>query len=328
LPQHRARSKSDRRATKNSKIKTPIHACRLAFLFVGRTVLPYGPFPGLQWDHGTPDPSMRQCDKHGVEHRTPMNQTPLMAAAAAAAGNVALIEALLARGAETSAIDHLGRNALHWAMVTAFRDGAYATTSFGAVYQLVAPACIDVMAGERLVRIDRQQSEYLLFQTMWVLFKSCFGRADASDRGSFDAGMLLEAYEKMPSDVLAPERKNRAFISGLLARNEINREYTYNRRLFKRLSTGLYQLNPELALRRRSIEGGGWIPAFSVLNLSLVKEPADPRYTQHIDTLLRLAGLPPATEAMAYEHSSAKRRTTIGAEKHMAASLRRPQKSK
>lgn len=126
---------------------------------------------------------LRQCDKHGVEHRTPMNQTPLMAAAAA--GNVALIEALLARGADTGAIDHLGRNALHWAMATALRDHDYAETSFGAVYNLVAPACIDVMAGERLIRIDRRQSEYLLFQTMWVLFKSCFGSTDPSERGAF-----------------------------------------------------------------------------------------------------------------------------------------------
>jgi hypothetical protein len=61
---------------------------------------------------------LRLCDKQGVEHRTQMNQTPLVAAAAA--GNVALIEALLERGADTSAIDHLGRNALHWAMATAF----------------------------------------------------------------------------------------------------------------------------------------------------------------------------------------------------------------
>lgn len=267
---------------------------------------------------------LRQCDKHGVEHRTPMNQTPLMAAAAA--GNVALIEALLARGADTCAIDHLGRNALHWAMATALRDDAYAATSFGAVYNLVAPACIDVMAGERLVRIDRRQSEYLLFQTMWVLFKSCFASADASDRGAFDAGKLLDAYARMPSEVLAPERKKRAFISGVLARNETNRDYAYNRRLFKRLSTGLYQFNPELALRRRGDEGAGWLPAFGVLNLPLVKESADPRYAQHIDTLLTLAGMAPAPEAIAYENSSVKRHATTTAAKQMAASSRRPQR--
>ena len=259
---------------------------------------------------------LQLCDKHGVEHRTPMNQTPLMAAAAA--GNVALVEALLARGADTCAIDHLGRNALHWAMATALRDDAYAATSFGAIYQLVAPACIDVMAGERLVRIDRRQSEYLLFQTMWVLFKSCFGSVNASDRGAFDAGMLLGAYARMPAEVLAPERKKRNFISGVLARNEIDRDYAYNRRLFKRLSTGLYQFNPALALRRRGDEDGGWLPVFAVLNLPLVKESADPRYARHIDTLLGLAEMAPAAEAVAYEHSGAKRRAE-GAVAHTAS---------
>ncbi|OYO30727.1 UvrD-helicase domain-containing protein [Janthinobacterium sp. PC23-8] len=231
---------------------------------------------------------LRLCDKHGVEHRTPMNQTPLMAAAAA--GNLPLIEALLERGADSGATDHLGRNALHWVLATACRDSAYATASLGAVYHLVAPPCIDVMAGERLIRIDKRQSEYLLFQTMWMLFKSCFG---IHERGSFDAGMLLDAYEKMPPSILAPERKKRAFISGVLARNEVDRDYAYNRRLFKRLATGQYQFNPELALRRSSHDGDTWVPAFAALNLPLVKELADPWHHRQIDALLVLAGLPP-----------------------------------
>lgn len=152
------------------------------------------------------------------------------------------------------------------------------------------------MAGERLVRIDQRHSEYLLFQTMWVLFKSCLGNADGSDRASFDAGMLLEAYEKMPAGVLAPERKKRAFLSGVLARNEIERDYPYNRRLFKRLATGRYQFNPALALHRGSSEGARWTPAFSILNLSVVKELANPRHAGQIDTLLALAGLSAVAE--------------------------------
>ena len=63
---------------------------------------------------------LRQCDTHGIDHRTAMNQTPLMAAAAA--GNVALVEALLERGADRDAIDHYGCNALHLMLRGAFRD--------------------------------------------------------------------------------------------------------------------------------------------------------------------------------------------------------------
>jgi hypothetical protein len=238
---------------------------------------------------------LKLCDRHGVEHRTPMNQTPLMAAAAA--GNVPLVEALLERGADTSAVDHLGRNALQWALATALRDDTYAKGPFGAVYQMVAPACIDVMAGERLVRVDARQSEYLMLQTMWVLFKSCFGNADGRERGGFDAGMLLGAYERMPASVLAPERKKRTFISGVLARNEVEREYAYNRRLFKRVATGIYQLNPALSLRQRGHDGDdAWVPVFSVLNLALVKELAAPRQDRLIDDLLTRAGLPPTAE--------------------------------
>ncbi|GAB2861541.1 ankyrin repeat domain-containing protein [Pseudoduganella ginsengisoli] len=243
---------------------------------------------------------LRQCDKHGVEHRTPMNLTPLMAAAAA--GNVPLVEALLARGADVEAVDHTGRNALHWAIATALRDPAYAEKSLPAVWQLVAPACIDVQADGRLVRIERQQSEYLLFQVMWVLFKSCFGSLDGEDSGAFDAGLLAAALEKLPDAVAAPERKKRAYISGVLSRNERDREYAYNRRLFLRVTTGLYQFNPALSVRRRVVDGDRWVNVFAALNLALVKELAEPSYEDHIDVLLNEADLPRAPRAMMFVH--------------------------
>lgn len=83
---------------------------------------------------------------------------------------------------------------------------------------------------------------------------------------------------------------------GVLARNEVERNYPYNRRLFKRLSTGHYPLNPDLALRRPGHDGDAWVPAFSALNLALVKQTADPIQVHLIDALL---SLPAAGSAMA-----------------------------
>jgi hypothetical protein len=234
---------------------------------------------------------LQHCDRYGVDHRTPMNQTPLMAAAAA--GNVALVESLLARGANPEATDHLGRNALHWALLEAFRDARFARGPFAALYERIAPPSIDLMSGERLVRIDRHLSEYLLFQTLWVLFKSRFAVPGWRARGGFETASILDAWRDLPAHIVAPERKRREYLSGLLSRNEVTRDYAYNRHLFARLAQGWYQFNPALAVRRRDASDESWVPLYEALNVRLVAENADPRYLNHIGTLLESAHLAP-----------------------------------
>jgi hypothetical protein len=234
---------------------------------------------------------LRECERHGIDHRTPMNQTPLIAAAAA--GNVALVEALLERGANPDLTDHLGRNALHWALLEAFRDADFARGPFAAIYELIAPAAVDVMSGERLVRIDRHLTEYFLFQTLWVLFKSRFHGYGWRERGGFATAAILNAWQHLPANALRPERNKRAHLSQVLARNEIDRDYAYNRRLFMRITQGWYQFNPALAIRRRDSSGEHWVPIFEALNLRFVAETAHPRQWAHIDTLFERATLAP-----------------------------------
>jgi hypothetical protein len=190
------------------------------------------------------DGILRQCEQHGVDHRTSMNLTPLMAAAIA--GNVPLLEILLGKGANPECTDYLGRTPLHWAMLEAFREPKYAKGAFAAIYELIAPSGVDLMAGERLVRIDRHLTEYFLLQTVWVLFKVCFLKWDWRNVAAFDTATILEAWRHLPPNVLKPQRNTRQHLSNVLSRNEIDRDYPYNRRLFKRLAQGKYQLNPEL----------------------------------------------------------------------------------
>ncbi|QKE39191.1 UvrD-helicase domain-containing protein [Ferrovum myxofaciens] len=212
---------------------------------------------------------LRQCDLYGIEHRLAMNQTPLMAAAAA--GNVALVEALLDRGADRENTDQYGYNALHHAMRVAFNDQKYARGSFSALYELLAPPHLDVNTGGRLVRIDRHMSEYFLFQTLWVLFKSRFAYLERGPYAAFETLAVLKAWEHLPANVVYPERNKRAHISALLSRNELNRVYAYNRALFKRIKQGWYQFNPQMLVRGSSGKKD-WQPVFAVLNLPLINE--------------------------------------------------------
>ena len=256
---------------------------------------------------------LKQCGQYGVEHRLPMNQTPLMAAAAA--GNVPLVEALLELGADREAVDHYGYNALHWAMREAFRDPKFARGPFATLYELLAPAGVDVNTGDRLVRIDRHLSEYFLFQTLWVLFKSCFTYMQRKTVGAFETQNILAAWQHLPTNVVRPERNKRQHLSGVLARNEIERDYAYNRALFMRVAQGWYQFNPKLAVRRRQGNEEHWIPIFVALNLQLINEfSLDTGWdsvAESIDNYLSLAGLPERTIPIAAERALALRRQPL-----------------
>jgi hypothetical protein len=267
---------------------------------------------------------LKQCTQYGIEHRLPMNQTPLMAAAAA--GNVALVDALLELGADREAIDHYGYNAMHWAMREAFRDAKFACGPFAALYERLAPASVDVNTGERLVRIDRHLSEYFLFQTLWVLFKSRFTHWQRNATGAFETQTILEAWQHLPANVVRAERNKRQHLSGVLARNEIERDYAYNRALFMRVRQGMYQFNPKLSVRRRQGDEEQWIPIYAALNLPLINEFARADGWQNvwhaIDKYLALAGLPERTIPIAAERAVAREEALQREEEAQVAAAR------
>ncbi len=253
---------------------------------------------------------LKQCDQYGIDHRLPMNQTPLMAAAAS--GNIPLTEALLERGADTGKTDLYGFNALHWAMRRAFRNREYARSNFAVLYELLAPSCVDVNTGDRLVRLDRHISEYFLFQTLWVLFKSRFTHRQQNTYGAFDTKVILEAWTNMPSNVVYPERNKRPYLSGVLARNEVERNYAYNRALFIRMTQGWYQFNPKLSVRSIDLENKqGWTAVYQALNLPLIYEFSDELIYPQIEKYVTMAGIPKPPTPVCAEQALARKKKYI-----------------
>lgn len=72
--------------------------------------------------------------------------------------------------------------------------------------------------------------------------------------------------------MLRPERNQRAHLSSVLSRNEVARDYAYNRGLFLRVQQASTSSIPGLAVRRKTHGEERWVPVFEALNLPWVGE--------------------------------------------------------
>ena len=270
---------------------------------------------------------LQLCDQFGVDHLSPFGFTPLMGAVASA--NLALVDALLERGAEVERCDDYGGAALHWALREAFERPDYAQAILPALYERLAPPALDVQAGERLLRIDRRQSEYLVMQTLWATFRARFARPRPRALGEIDADAILTPWKALPAAVLKPERNKRSAISGVLSRNEIDSSYPYSRRLFRRTAHGWYQFNPSLKVRVRHGEETEWMPLLQRLNVALVNELCVSPVTPVLDRLAQEAQLPalpiPLAGQAAHARALAEIQRQAQLERERAAALHRRQ---
>ncbi|OIN91381.1 MAG: hypothetical protein AUJ20_11180 [Comamonadaceae bacterium CG1_02_60_18] len=195
---------------------------------------------------------LRQCDQFGVDHRTYFNATPLMLAAQC--GNVALVEALLERGADPLQRDQYGHMAWFYALARVLQDPTHTQNGLDALFTLLAPAALDVQAGGRLVRLERHQGEYWLLGIMLASYKTMYSKMFTEQNSQrnltgFCADYLMRGIERIPDSVLKPERKKRTFFNAVLARAEVNSNYQPSRQLWVRVKNGYYQLHPALQLR-------------------------------------------------------------------------------
>lgn len=217
---------------------------------------------------------LRLVDKHGVDLRTFMNLTPLMHGCYA--GNVGLVEQLVGRGADVRARDTYGRTALHWLLHRAaavegeriptmlvpdqtFIDGPFAT-----LFDRVAEPTIDVQVDGRLVRIGREQGEYLLFQLICAFGRQLTYRNDEPPDTLVRAAALEPLIEVLPETVLPERRRKRAYTNGVFARSEVSSTYATSRRLWERRRQGHYEINAALSLR---VSDDAFVPAVEVLGI-------------------------------------------------------------
>ena len=213
---------------------------------------------------------LRLCDVHTVEHLTPVGATPLMLAARA--GNVALVDALLEKGADPTAEDDFGHTAWQQSVNRAIEEPAFAKSAWASVYDRLAPAVIDVQVDGRLVRVERHQGEYWVLTLMLAGLKTqwsyCTARALPPwkfGQGYF-AEQLHQVLEGLPAHLWKQTRRKRSYLNQVLARAEVDSGYKPARRLWARTRNGHYLPNPGLQLRK----GEGWQPVYGALKMDWI----------------------------------------------------------
>lgn len=100
-----------------------------------------------------------------------------------------------------------------------------------------------------------------------TLSDDCPGKPCDDEKIFFSTSRFLQpgyhrrSVRHMPYGILPEQRKQRAYLSSILSKNEINKDDKYNQKLFYRVMRGIYVLNPGLALKVES----NWINIYDLL---------------------------------------------------------------
>ena len=208
---------------------------------------------------------LSQVDLYGPDFRNTLNLTPLMCAVRA--GNIPLTRVLLAKGANPEWVDNYGQTAFHHLLECATQP-AYARINLSPFYSLLKPSSVSVQIQGRLVKLDARTIEYLLFNVMLALMHERISKSSLHPFFfGFNSDDLLQYLSLFPNDIVNDQRRRRAYLSAALSRNEVSRAYAYNRRIFLRVRTGTYILNPKLMVQN----GDTWIKLHDYLGFSQMK---------------------------------------------------------
>jgi hypothetical protein len=218
----------------------------------------------------------RKIEQYGIDFRNPLNQTPLMIAAEM--GLADLAGTLLNAGANPELRDNWGRTPFQLALRRAYLDPGYAAEKIGALYELLAPSCLKVKVGERLIKLDRHMMEFFLLNSMLATFQNILRHKIEWSIPAFETADFIATLSRLPEPVVSERRRTREYISAVFSRNELRRQEPRARRIFLRVQRGMYIPNPAMDVELEV----NWINFYDLINLDVLEQEKDDERLQHV----------------------------------------------
>ena len=190
---------------------------------------------------------LKKLDSFGTEFRNEFNLTPLMSAAYV--GKKSYVDMLISLGASINATDNNQRNAFMIALSRATDDQKYCNSVFEEIYQQLKTDAIVLKINNKLVKIESYKSEYFFLYFLITKIRNSPLYKDSQSKLAFKAGDISTLLKEFSESVVPRYRKNRDYISALLARNEVRSNYPYNKQLFSRIAIGVYTINPDIEIK-------------------------------------------------------------------------------
>jgi hypothetical protein len=191
--------------------------------------------------------------RHGIDFRNELNLTPFMIAISF--GAIKIANELLVNGANTNLTDNFGRNALQLALLQAYIDPSFKAKVVNQFYPILKAEPIKIKIDNKLIKLDNHQAEYLMLQYMIATLRTKImnGTSNRNLQNQFtipvyESKDFIIFYNGLANHVIADYRKTRSYISSILAKNEVDKEDKYNKKLFLRVQQGLYLPNPLLEI--------------------------------------------------------------------------------
>jgi len=208
-----------------------------------------------------PDAVLKQVDQYGPDFRNIFNQTPLMVAAWM--GNTEVIKALFELGADTEKVDGNGLTAFQIALAQTERSDTYAKKKLADIYEQLEPTSMSIQVDGRLIKLDKHSMEFFMLNLMIALFYRVMPKKMTYRVEGFATQDFIDAVQHIPDSILPERRKQRAYLSSILSKNEIGKDDKHNRKLFYRVRHGAYIFNPRLALKVED----EWVNIYDLLSI-------------------------------------------------------------